>query len=296
MNAIRNNPKSNKLNIGCGDHYHADWCNLDVRATDSAVMECDIRNGLPFSDETFDVVYHSHVLEHLTAADGERLMQECRRVLRSGGVVRVVVPDLETIAALYLEKLRRADADREETVADYLWMKLELLDQMVRDTSGGLMGQYMADPNIVNSEFVRSRIGNEYWRCRPQNECPENFSENTTQPSPTERLRRVFRHLRERLARKSVRLFLGRTGESALVSGLFREQGEIHRWMHDRFSMNHLCQRLGFSQFRICGPESSSIADFATYQLDAVRGVVRKPDSLFVECRKPIAAAAARAA
>ncbi len=296
MNATRYQPKSNRLNIGCGDHFHADWCNLDVRAADSEVMEFDIRHGLPFADESFDVVYHSHVLEHLTAADGERLMQECRRVLRPGGVLRVVVPDLETIAALYLEKLRRADAHREETVADYLWMKLELLDQMVRDTSGGLMGQYMADPNIVNSEFVRSRIGNEYWRCRPPNECPEVFRESTTELSSKERLRRVFRHLREQLACKLVRMILGRAGESALVSGLFREQGEIHRWMHDRFSMNHLCQRLGFSQFRICGPESSSIPDFARYQLDANRGVVRKPDSLFIECRKPVMTAAARAA
>lgn len=290
MNAIRYKPKSTKLNIGCGDHFHPDWCNLDVRSQNPAVIEFDVRRGLPFNDDSFDVVYHSHVLEHLTAADGERLMQECRRVLRPGGVLRVVVPDLETIAALYLEKLRRVDSQKEETIADYWWMKLELLDQMVRDTSGGLMGQYMADPNIVNSEFVRSRIGNEYWRCRPQTECPDASPEIAARIGMGDRLRRVVRRLRERLARKSVRLLLGRDGESALVSGLFREQGEVHRWMHDRFSMLHLCHRLGFSHFRICGPESSAIPEFTSYQLDAVRGAVRKPDSLFIECRKPSAA------
>jgi hypothetical protein len=220
-------------------------------------------------------------------------MRECRRVLRPGGVLRVVVPDLEMIAALYLEKLRRADVRREDSVADYLWMKLELLDQMVRDSSGGLMGQYMADPNIVNSDFVRSRIGNEYWRCRPRSECPRDAFHPVALPGTRVRWRESFRRVREWLARSSVRLFLGRAGETALVTGLFRDQGEVHRWMHDRFSIQHLCSRLGLSDFRICGPESSSIPNFAQYQLDAIGGCVRKPDSLFVECRKPAAAAKA---
>jgi hypothetical protein len=63
--------------------------------------------------------------------------------------------------------------------------------------------------------------------------------------------------------------------------------------MHDRFSLSYLCERLGFADFRICGPESSSIPEYARYQLDAVGGDVRKPDSLFIECRKPAAVAQA---
>ncbi len=295
MSACRMRPNSNKLNIGCGDHFHADWCNIDVRSTEPSVLEYDVRKGLPFDDDSFDFIYHSHVLEHLTNFDGERLMIECRRVLRPGGVLRVVVPDLETIATLYLEKLRRADIGKEVSVADYQWMKLELLDQMVRDKSGGSMGQYMANPKIVNSEFVTSRIGNEYWRCRPLDESPRPIR-NKQQRRVRERLRAGWQKIRETVACKSVQLLLGRSGESALVAGLFREQGEIHRWMYDRFSMNQLSERLGFSQFRICGPQTSAIPDFASYQLDAVDGIVRKPDSLFVECIKPLTMAAAKAA
>ena len=295
MSGYRMRPNSNKLNIGCGDHFHADWCNIDVRSTEPSVFEFDVRQGLPFADDSFDVIYHSHVLEHLTNVDGERLMSECRRVLRPGGVLRVVVPDLETIAALYLEKLRRADLQKEESVADYQWMKLELLDQMVRDDSGGSMGQYMANPNIVNSEFVTSRIGNEFWRCRPLHECPHPIRDKQRR-RVGERIRASWQSIRETVARKAARILLGRSGESALASGLFREQGEIHRWMYDRFSMNQLCSKLGFTQFRICGPQSSAIPSFATYQLDTVDGIVRKPDSLFVECLKPLTMSVAKAA
>lgn len=295
MKPIQRQSNAKKLNIGCGDHFHPDWSNVDVSAHHPSVLAWDVRQGLPFEDQSFDAVYHSHLLEHLSVADGERLMSECFRVLRSGGVLRVVVPDLETIATLYLEKLRLAESCQPDAIADYHWMKLELLDQMVRDRSGGLMGQYMASPSIQNSSFVRSRIGNEFWRCRPTDERP--LTARAPIPRPKRKFRWVdsVRRFRERLARRSVRLLLGNAGEAALDSGLFRNQGEIHRWMYDRFSMSQLCQRLGFSQFQVCGPESSSIPDFASFQLDAIQGVVRKPDSLFIECRKPAAEAVSAA-
>jgi predicted SAM-dependent methyltransferase len=163
----RYRPSSRLLNVGCGDHYHPEWCNVEIASRDPAVILHDIRRGLPFEDGYFDAVYHSHVLEHLTARDGEHFLYECLRVLRPGGILRIVVPDLEIIAALYLEKLRRVNEHRQDTVADYCWMKLELLDQMVREQSGGLMGKYMTDPKIINSDFVRTRLGNEFSRLQP---------------------------------------------------------------------------------------------------------------------------------
>ena len=156
MKPIRYPARSSLLNVGCGRHYHPEWCNLDIGARDPQVLRHDIRRGLPFADESFGAIYHSHLLEHLAPESGRQFLQECLRVLRPGGVMRIVVPDLEIIASLYLEKLRRIDRQREQTIADYRWMTLELLDQMVRDRSGGLMGQYMTNPHIVNSDFVRA--------------------------------------------------------------------------------------------------------------------------------------------
>jgi SAM-dependent methyltransferase len=48
-----------------------------------------------------DHIYCSHVLEHFTREEGARLLQECARVLREGGTLRVVVPDLARVVAAY---------------------------------------------------------------------------------------------------------------------------------------------------------------------------------------------------
>ncbi len=285
----RYQPNSTLLNVGCGDQYHTDWCNLEIATDRPGIIRHDVRRGLPFDENAFDAVYHSHVLEHLTATDGEQFLYECYRVLRPGGILRIVVPDLEIIASLYLEKLRRVDERKSTTVADYRWMKLELLDQMVRDKSGGLMGQYMTDPNIINSGFVRQRLGNEFSRLQ----VVRAEDVDSVRPTLGDRLGRVSRLLRMEVARTIVRLLLGRSAEKAFRAGVFRDSGEVHRWMYDRFSLNQLCRRLGFVQFKICGPEVSSIADFKSFQLDTVNGIVRKPDSLFVECVKPLTLAKA---
>jgi predicted SAM-dependent methyltransferase len=55
----------------------------------------DLRHGIPLVDASVDVVYSSHFLEHLSRSQGLALLDECRRVLRPGGLLRVTVPDAE---------------------------------------------------------------------------------------------------------------------------------------------------------------------------------------------------------
>ena len=127
------------LNLGCGGRFHPAWVNVDLNSSCPAVVAHDIRRPLPFAADSFDGVYHSHVLEHLTPADGQSLLAECHRVLRPGGTIRVVVPDLEAIAKNYLATLERAAKGDETATSDHDWMTIELLDQMVRGESGGQM-------------------------------------------------------------------------------------------------------------------------------------------------------------
>jgi SAM-dependent methyltransferase len=76
----------------------------------------DIRRGkatrLPFKDSTVDVVYSSHMLEHLDREDAVAFLAECRRVLKPGGWLRIAVPDLEQLIHAYLK-----DADADHLVA-----------------------------------------------------------------------------------------------------------------------------------------------------------------------------------
>jgi ubiquinone/menaquinone biosynthesis C-methylase UbiE len=57
---------------------------------------------LPFQTDTISAIYGSHVLEHLYQTDAQRLLVECKRVLKPGGVIRMVVPDLHSMVVDYL--------------------------------------------------------------------------------------------------------------------------------------------------------------------------------------------------
>lgn len=267
------------LNLGCGSNYHRDWVNLDLAPVSSEVTQCNITQGIPFQAGSFDAVYHSHVLEHLSQEQGIHLLKECLRILKPGGILRIVVPDLEQIAELYLQSHQQAWKD-ENLDANYQWMKLELLDQLVRNQSGGQMGRYIATGRISNEEFVRSRLGEEFQNCIEQ----ENFQPTVTIAGRISASVSRFKH---KMARRVVRWLLGWEAQQAFDEGMFRSQGEVHRWMYDRYSLRQLCSDCGFQDFRVCDAFSSGIAQFSDYQLDCVGDRTRKPDSLFIECKRP---------
>lgn len=61
----------------------------------------DITYGVPFRDQSVDYIYSSHFVEHLFLGQARSLFRDCHRVLKSGGVFRVVVPDLEYVLSLF---------------------------------------------------------------------------------------------------------------------------------------------------------------------------------------------------
>ena len=73
-----------------------------LNRTQLPILIHDIRHPLPFPDESFQACYSSHVLEHLYRQDALKLLQETSRVLVSGGILRVVVPDLRAIVERYI--------------------------------------------------------------------------------------------------------------------------------------------------------------------------------------------------
>jgi predicted SAM-dependent methyltransferase len=125
------------LNLGCGRRFHPEWENLDYSPAAASVCRHDLRDGIPYPDGSFDVVYHSHVLEHFSKQTAPNFLAECYRVLRPGGVIRVAVPDLETIARIYLEALEKVSQGIPGWAKNYEWMVLEMYDQAVRECSLG---------------------------------------------------------------------------------------------------------------------------------------------------------------
>jgi len=91
---INNEKEKRILNIGCGDDmYGTD--RIDFYKTKATTKICNVEEGLPFEDNTFDKLKADYVLEHLKNIGF--FINECHRVLKYGGIL-----DLQTDNAGYI--------------------------------------------------------------------------------------------------------------------------------------------------------------------------------------------------
>lgn len=100
------------------------------------VMRHNLKKGIPFPDQSVDGVYHSHLLEHLDRDVVPGFLAEVKRVLKPGGVHRIVVPDLEFETRRYLDSLADAVAGK-VSAEDHEWNITLLIHQMVRREAWG---------------------------------------------------------------------------------------------------------------------------------------------------------------
>jgi predicted SAM-dependent methyltransferase len=278
MNAPPASPRY--LNLGCGGQVHPDWINMDLVPGAPGVIACDLSRGIPLPDGHCRVVYHSHVLEHLRRPDAMPFLRECHRVLAPGGVLRVVVPDLESLCRAYLAKMERARATQQDATHDYEWMTIELIDQLVRERSGGEMLAYLRQPALPNEAFVHARLGEEATRI--------------LHPAPRSRpywnvaMRAALREIRTRYEQLVSAVFMGREAARALAIGRFRLSGEAHQWMYDSYSLERLVLAAGFVSPVVQSAGSSLIPEWARFGLDvSSRGETTRPNSLYMEALKP---------
>lgn len=83
-----------RLNWGCGDWREPGWINSDIKEGDG-ILTCDIREGLPFDDDSLDYAVSIHSLPEIPYPELVPALRELRRVIKPGGVLRVGLPDLE---------------------------------------------------------------------------------------------------------------------------------------------------------------------------------------------------------
>lgn len=129
-----------RVNIGCGATPTGGWTNLDnsltvrlarwpilVRLLSKAkildgqscefakvAIQRNIRYAnaslhIPLADNSVEVIYSSHMIEHLDRREARAFLLEARRVLQPGGIIRLAVPDLALLVKEYLET---GDADQ----------------------------------------------------------------------------------------------------------------------------------------------------------------------------------------
>lgn len=252
------------LNLGCGQRFHPAWINLDLAPIDPSIRLWDVTQPLPFADASFPAVYHSHLLEYLPREQTLPFLRECWRVLQSGGILRLAIPNLEAMARLYLHTLEDAWHGEPEALAEHQWMVTEMYDRATREQPGGAMAEQVSGQAC---DLALYRAGM----------AAENLNRFRSLALP------ATLTWRERL----VRWLLGKD-YALLQLGRFRRAGEVHHWMYDRVSLRELLSAAGFVHFRCVGPMESDIPDWSDYHLDTTAdGEVRHPDSLIVEAERP---------
>jgi len=89
---------------------------------DLDVKQCDIsQESLPFKDNTFDVVYHKSLIEHLYDPGG--LMDETYRVLKPGGIVIILTPDWASQTKVFYEDFTHSRPYDTTALKDLLQIK-----------------------------------------------------------------------------------------------------------------------------------------------------------------------------
>lgn len=91
------------LHLGCGPKFLDGFVNVDANPLHKLDLWLDVRRGLPFRNSSVESIYSTHMIEHLFPDELERLFLECFRVLKPGGGIRLIVPNLHSAIIAYQE-------------------------------------------------------------------------------------------------------------------------------------------------------------------------------------------------
>jgi predicted SAM-dependent methyltransferase len=91
-----------RLNWGCGSHVMPGWINSDVKRAPEIDLVADIKRGLPLAGDSVDYAVSVHALPELRYDEIVPALGELRRVLKPGGVLRLVLPDLDKAIRAYV--------------------------------------------------------------------------------------------------------------------------------------------------------------------------------------------------
>jgi len=90
-----------KLHLGCGKVYIPGYVHIDVVEFPHIDVVSNIERLPMIEDNSCDVIYSCHVLEHFHTRITVDILKEWLRVLKPGGILRISVPDMEQLFNIY---------------------------------------------------------------------------------------------------------------------------------------------------------------------------------------------------
>lgn len=278
------------VNVGCGWITHPAWLNVDMNPTDPTVKPLSPGGGIPLGSNLATACYSSHVLEHIPRRAAAGFIFEQKRVLRSGGVIRVVLPDLQFLCREYLAELEACAASGRPLSFRYQHTVAELLDQLVRTHHECRLMDLWKETPPSDRDWVARRVG--YVAEQVLQRSTTQVSSAPPAPrnsrsSPMRLAAKAFGRLQEMAAACAVWVLGGSRLHDAFQTGLYRSRGEIHQWMYDELSLRQLLADCGFVDIVRRRLGESAIPGWSDYDLEIREGRALKPHSLVMEARKP---------
>ena len=138
--------KSIQLNLGCGDIRPENWINVDsslnaqlqkipffgkllseilnfkLYDSDNVIYQ-NLNKKWPYADNSVDIIYSSHLFEHLYKNARDRFLKESYRCLKNTGRFRIVVPDLYQICKKYISEYENTNT---QNTTEYIMWALNL--------------------------------------------------------------------------------------------------------------------------------------------------------------------------
>ncbi len=101
MSGIQEEINIKKLHLGCGKRYIPGFTHVDLADYPHIDYRHNVSDLSMFEDNSIELVYACHVLEHFKRFEVEKVLKEWHRVLVPHGILRLAVPDFESIVLVY---------------------------------------------------------------------------------------------------------------------------------------------------------------------------------------------------
>jgi predicted SAM-dependent methyltransferase len=112
--------KVRKIQIGAGNSQTEDWLMTDVdRRKNWSTVYLDACQPFPIPGGCFDYVFSEHMIEHIPYSGALKMLQECHRILKPGGTIRIATPDLDVLLALKRAPANSLQAEYISWIAQY---------------------------------------------------------------------------------------------------------------------------------------------------------------------------------
>lgn len=159
MKLVKNkNKKERKLEIGPGKRRIEGFETLNIEPGFSVDYIFDASKKLPFADGTFDLVYASHILEHIPWYHTENVLKEWARIIKPGGYLEIWVPDGLKIAKAFVD----AETHSKNNFKQDGWFKFNEEQDSCKWASGRIFTYGDGTGEINNSNWHRALFSKRY--------------------------------------------------------------------------------------------------------------------------------------